>query len=916
MSKRGWSALFFLVWFAAAAAVESPPRLRIGVERNSEPLSYLDAKGQPSGFTADLLKEMAKHGDFEPEVVSAYWSNILRDFNDGKLDALANVNITDHRRATMDFSISHAYLHGIVYQRRDHAPIRKTADLSGLKLGVLSGSVTTYTALEHHGWGATIQSFSSVESMLQAVEKGECDGALLMLPLPAGANDHGLRGEFLSDIIYRFHFAVHKGDTATLARLNEALASVRQNGEFDRLWRLWIGPIEPHPIRLADLRPYFIPIALILLAAGALFGWQRQMLAKVSAQAVALKESEARFRSTFESAGTGMALVDPAGQIIRANALLQRMLGYSAEELTQQTFMAVTHPADLETDIALYNEVLAGKRDSYQIEKRYIRKDGRTIWGHLTVSIVKGTDGAPLYAVSMVEDITEHKRIQDALHLSQERLQAILDHSPAMIYVKNLEGRYLLTSRLFNEKFRHDGASMIGMTIRDLVPPAEAEQREAHDRLVLEKGAPVTMEEHSEENGTTKTYLAAKFPLRDALGSIYAIGGVDTDITEYELLQTQFAQAQKMDAFGQLAGGIAHDFNNILAVLMIQLSLLAAEPALPGHVVAKLKGLEDITQRAARLTRQLLMFSRREATSMQVMDLNQALVDVFKMLGRILGEHIDMTFKNRGVPMWINADAGMMEQVVMNLSVNARDAMPEGGRLLVDTEIVEFKLESVTETRRAGRFVCLTVTDSGHGMNAATLKRIFEPFFTTKEVGKGTGLGLATVYGIVKQHAGWIEVESTVGRGSTFRVFLPAVSGPHEAHDPEVNPDVKGGNEKILIVEDDPAVREISAMCLEQAGYSVVTTSNAIEGLAKWEENGQRFDLLLTDMVMPGGMSGLKLAKMLRQMKNSLRVIIVSGYSQEASHSKTPFTEVGTYLSKPIDRVTLLNAVRRSLDGG
>ena len=916
MSKRGWCFFLFLTWTAALAAATPPPRLRIGVEKNSEPLSFLDAKGQPTGFTADLVKEMTKHGDFQAEVVSSYWSTILREFNAGRLDVLANVNITAERRATMDFSISHAYLHGIVYLRRDHAPIKKAADLAGLKLAVLQGSVTTYTAMENHGWGATVQGFGAVEAMLQAVENKECDAALLMLPLATGVKDHGLRGEFLSDITYQFYFAVHKGDTDSLARLNESLAAARQNGEFDRLWRTWIGPIEPHPIRLADLRPYFVPIAMVLLAVGGLFGWQRQVLAKVSGQAAALRESEERFRSTFDNAGTGMALVDPAGQIMRSNSIFQKMLGYSEAEIGQRTFMDVTYPADLKSDVALYQEVLTGKRDTYQIEKRYIRKDGRTIWGHLTVSIVRNATGAPLYAVSMVEDITEHKRIQDALQLSQERLQAILDHSPAMIYVKNLEGRYLMTNRLFNEKFKHDGASMIGMTIRDLVPPAEAELRESHDRLVLEKGAPITLEEQSTENGVPKTYLAAKFPLRDAQGTIYAIGGVDTDITEYELLQTQFAQAQKMDAFGQLAGGIAHDFNNILAVLMIQLSLLASEPTLPEPVVTKLKGLEDITQKAARLTRQLLMFSRREATSMQVMDLNQALVDVFKMLGRILGEHIDMTFKNRSVPMWINADAGMMEQVVMNLCVNARDAMPEGGRLLVDTETVEIRPEAADETRRAGRFVCLTVTDTGHGMDAATLKRIFEPFFTTKEVGKGTGLGLATVYGIVKQHAGWVEVESTVGKGSTFRVFLPAVAGPYQLQTENKAPDVKGGKERILIVEDDPAVREISAMCLEQVGYSVVATSNAIEGLEKWEESGQRFDLLLTDMIMPGGMSGLKLATRLKQMKNSLRVIIVSGYSQEASNSRTPFTDVGTYLAKPIDRVTLLAAVRRSLDGG
>ena len=908
---RWWPALL-----ACTVAVAAEPPIRVGVEINSEPLSFLDAQGRPTGFSAELLESMGRHDGSQATIVQGYWTRILRDFDEGKIDALANVNITDERRARMDFSISHAYLHGIVYLRPGHAPIRTTADLAGRKLAVLMGSVTYYTALSHQGWGATVTAFPSIPATLGAVQAGTCDAALLMLPLAKGAQELGLRSALLEDITFQFYFAVHKGDAATLARLNEALAAVRSDGEFDRLWGKWIGPIGPHPIRFGDLRPYFLPIGLALLVVAALFLWQRRILHQVSAQARALQESEERFRTTFEGAGIGMALVDRGGGIMRTNANLQKMLGYTDAELSRLTFRDITAAEDLAVDQIHYLELVDGKREAYQIEKRYVRKDGSVMWGHLTVSGVKGTAGQMQYAVGMVEDITEHKRTQDALGLTRQRLQAILDHSPALLCLKDLEGRYLLTNRRFDQKYHKDGASMIGQTLRDVFPPAEAEIRESHDRLVREKGAPITLEEQSEENGVTRTYLSAKFPLRDAEGRIYGIGSVDTDITEHQLLQVQLAQAQKMDAFGQLAGGIAHDFNNILAVLMMQLGMLAMEGTLPAALGTKVKNLELITQKAARLTRQLLTFSRRETVDVQPMDLNKALADVFKMLGRVLGENIELRLDHRERPMWINADAGMMEQVVMNLAVNARDAMPEGGRIVVDTQAVEIDAHSATETRRAGKFVCLSVTDTGSGMDAATLKRIFEPFFTTKEVGKGTGLGLATVYGIVKQHGGWLEVDSVVHKGSTFRVYLPAIDAPdRDATNPGL-PQVQGGRERILIVEDDDAVREIAAMCLEHAGYEVVATSNASEALKQWDEHAQRFDLLITDMVMPGRMNGLKLGTTLKEMKGNLKVIVISGYSQEAAASRTPFTQLGAYLTKPIDRATLLDTVRKSLDGG
>ncbi|MEO6874776.1 MAG: PAS domain S-box protein, partial [Opitutaceae bacterium] len=814
----------------------------------------------------------------------------------------------------MDFSISHAYVHGAVYYLPDHAPIARTADFAKMTIGTLKGSVAYNDAVANNSWGGTLRGYASFAAALEATRKGECDVALFLLPPSGAAQDvRGLKATFVDDLIYRFHFAVHKGDTATLARLNESLAAVRQSGEFDRLWEKWIGPTEPHSIRLTDLRPFFIPFAAGLVIVLAIFVWQRRMLGRVERHAQALRESEERFRTTFEHAGIGMALVDPTGHLIRSNPVFQRMIGYTEDEIKGMTFREFTHPDDQAPDLKLYQELVDGKRSSYQLEKRYIRKDGQLIWGHLTVSVLETTNDGSRFAVGMVEDVTEKKQIEDALHQTQQRLQAILDYSPTLIFVSNLEGRYLLTNRLFNEKYGRSGESMVGRRTRDLVAPAEADLREAHNRQVIEGGVPQSFEEHNEEGGTTRTYLAVKFPLRDEQGKVYGLGGIATDITEYKALQMQFTQAQKMEAFGQLAGGIAHDFNNILAVLLMQLNMFSARTDLPAGVVDKVKNLEDITQKASRLTRQLLVFSRSEAVSMQDVDLNQVIANVLKILDRVLGEHIELAFDRRRPPLWIHADVGMMEQIIMNLCVNSRDAMAGGGRLVIDTKVVEFNT-TVGDARRPGRFACLSVSDSGHGMDAATLKRIFEPFFTTKDVGKGTGLGLATVYGITKQHDGWIEVDSTVGQGTTFLVYLPVREQPKTYEVENTQGAIKGGTERVLIVEDDAAVREVCVFCLQLAGYDVIEAADAVEGLKVWEDQAYRFDLLLTDMVMPGGMSGLQLARHLKQAKPALRVIFFSGYSAQAANTRTPFSELGTYLAKPVDREKLLRAVRSALD--
>jgi CheY-like chemotaxis protein len=362
---------------------------------------------------------------------------------------------------------------------------------------------------------------------------------------------------------------------------------------------------------------------------------------------------------------------------------------------------------------------------------------------------------------------------------------------------------------------------------------------------------------------------------------------------------------------------VAHDFNNILTVIQGYAdSLLLSSPE-DSPSSKPLKQIAAAARRAAALTRQLLMFSRKQIIQPKVLDFNVVLQDLANMLPRLLGEDVALEFDYAPSLPKIEADTGMLEQIVMNLAVNSRDAMPKGGKLFIGTSSVDVDEAYVSRQpeARVGRFVCLTITDSGCGMDRQTLTRIFEPFFSTKEVGKGTGLGLATVYGIVKQHQGWIEVTSQVGSGTTFKVYLLVTAREDDASDetPATRQPIRGGKESILVVEDEPILRELVCEILSHYAYRVIEAGSGVEALKVWDEHNGQVDLLLTDMVMPEGMTGTEVAAQLRKRKPELKVVFTSGYSAEVMG--TDFSQSDkVFLAKPYLPSRLAQVVRQCLD--
>jgi two-component system cell cycle sensor histidine kinase/response regulator CckA len=390
------------------------------------------------------------------------------------------------------------------------------------------------------------------------------------------------------------------------------------------------------------------------------------------------------------------------------------------------------------------------------------------------------------------------------------------------------------------------------------------------------------------------------------------------DITDRQNLETQLRQVQKMESIGQLAGGIAHDFNNILTVIQGHTSLLSMSPKLPQEAADSAKQIALAAERAANLTRQLLTFSRRQVIQPKELDLNEVVNNMTNMLRRLLGEDITLQVKYGSSLPLVHADPGMMEQILLNLSVNSRDAMPKGGQLFISTcsVNVDAKFVSRHPDAKVGAYVGLIVKDTGAGIPPEILPRIFDPFFTTKDVGKGTGLGLATVYGIVQQHKGWINVSSKLNKETIFEIFLPAAVGRTAVTDvPKTSAsEVPGGTETILLVEDEPPVRALVRTVLERYGYRVLEAPSGVEALPVWLEHKDEISLLLTDMVMPYGVSGRELAQRLKGDKPSLKVIYSSGYSLAVVGADMVLREGLNFLQKPYHPRKLARAIRDCLD--
>lgn len=753
----------------------------------------------------------------------------------------------------------------------------------------------------------------------------------------------------------------------------------------------------------------------------------------------------ARLRAIFDVSPFGIAASDPNGMIVDTNPAYQRMLGYSDDELRRMHFSALSDPSAFTENERVFAEMVAGRRDSYVLEKTYRRKDGQIIWARVTAQAVRDENGNLAYSVALVEDITERRRMARALVAEEQRHRSLLETLPLIVYrcdptppfatryispaVRMLgysleewlrsdsswvdaihpEDRaaviaesesarrdrrkfaceYRMLARDGSVRWYHDIGDFLyddlGPTswqgiMLDVTERKQAElalkQSEELFRALTEQtgelisilsstgtftyaspsferilgwtsseliGRPLASLVHPDDLASVRHVFAgvsgaagASRPVtvrvRHKRGEWRVIEGSGTnllhhpvvrgiisnarDVTDRRELEEQLRHAQKMDAVGKLAGGIAHDFNNLLTVIIGRAEFM--QHSAPTHLDwhRDIHEIRDAAGRAAVLTRQLLAYSRKQMLQPKVLAMNDVVAGLTAMLERLIGEDIELVTRPGRDVAAVHADPGQLEQVLVNLIVNARDAMPLGGAVVIATRNQTIAPESelsLTNDGVSGAFVVLSVTDTGVGMDDATLPRIFEPFFTTKGVGHGTGLGLSTVYGIAKQSGGFVTVRSRPGMGSSFELFLPA-AGADETLDADAAPNPKHrGTETILLVEDEDAVRQLAKRMLRGLGYTVLTARNGREALELASTDPSRIDLVLTDVVMPT-MSGRQLAEAITTRRPGVKVVYMSGYTDDVIIRKGLDDPGVSFIEKPFTMTSLAARIRQRLD--
>ena len=619
----------------------------------------------------------------------------------------------------------------------------------------------------------------------------------------------------------------------------------------------------------------------------------------------ALRQSEEKFRSVIEQSGEGITLADSDGNYTTINPAFCKMTGYSEAELLTMNVRDLLPPG---TKLFLFPKVMKGQTGRRETE--LVKKDGSRFPSEINGYPINLDDKK--LVMGTVRDITERKKLDNEKTMLAYAVKSIRE----CVSVTDTEDNIIFVNDAFLKTYGYKRSELIGK-------PIEIVRSANNPPEVMREILPKTLQGgwtgeimNRKKDGTEFPVSLSSSVIQSNNGHPDALIGVTIDITKRKQLEEQLQQSQKLEAIGQLAGGVAHDFNNLLTVINGYSSILLDKLDEDDKMYKDIQQIALAGERAGSLTEQLLAFSRKQIIQPDILNLNHIVQETEKILRRLIGEDIALQTRLEENIGYIKADSGQMNQIIINLVVNARDAMPDGGQLTIETDIFEIDVEYRSGHLKVqpGKYVVLSISDNGIGMDEQTKSRIFEPFFTTKGIGKGTGLGLSTVYGIVKQNGGYIWVYSVAGKGTTFKIYLPQIEGEAVVKkQKESSLETLYGTETILLVEDEYEVCQLTAEILQSSGYQVLQASHGVEAMAVANKYSDAINLLLTDVVMPK-MSGKKLSENLKKLYPGLKVVFISGYTNEAI-SRSGILNKGTvFMQKPFSPRALLSLIRKTLD--
>ncbi|MFO7914059.1 MAG: PAS domain S-box protein [Desulfotignum sp.] len=910
-----------------------PEKLTLFFNTQFPPIEFISGSGSFTGMGADVISriESLLGIDFIKSPLDD-WNRHLAALKSGECAIAPTIVRTGERETYAFFTKPYATVPVVVITPRTTSTKIALDDLAGRRVGVVSGYATeTYLRKKNLQDRFELVAVANVSEGLRRTAFGQIDAFVENLAVAAyyiGLEGiPNLRVAGTTDYRFAWSIGVSREYPLLYSAINKAMEQISAD-EMTAIRKKWIAMEVDFKMDPKTRRNLILTALFIFLLLAGLTGITIFLKRRLDQNIAGLKKSEEKYRRLFDNAVEGVFQTTPDGGFLSANPSLARILGYnSASELIEHLQdIGKQHYLNPE-DRKAFQRIMETDGATSDFEVQLRKRDGSRIWASIKARAARDEAGGMHHFEGLLEDITERKHVEKALRESEERYRTILDEMSEGYHEVDLAGNFTFFNEAFLNLFGYSRDEMLG-TNYSCYAADEAIAKKIYRiyNKTYRTGIPIQNCEWDilRKDGERRTLEFYASLVRDSKGIPTGFRGIVRDITqnkqaeaEREKLQTQLNQAQKMESVGRLAGGVAHDFNNMLGVILGHAELALQKARNKKDPCSNLEKIQTAARRSADLTKQLLAFARKQIIEPKLLDLNYTVENMLSMLRRLIGEDIDLSW----VParkLWpVKMDPTQVDQILANLCVNARDAIAGVGKLTIETGMKTFDPAYCAYHPGfiPGDFVMLAVSDNGCGMDQEIQENLFEPFFTTKDIGKGTGLGLATVYGIVKQNNGFINVYSEPGQGSTFKIYLPRQhsSAEETASAAHSERSIPTGNETILLVEDEPEILEMTGTMLEEKGYSVLSAASPTTAIQIARARTDRIHLLITDVIMPE-MNGRDLAEKVRNLYPEIELLFMSGYTANVIVHQGMLNDGVAFLQKPFSITELAEKVREVLD--